>query len=84
MGRLFFNGKHNVTHPTTWKWGDRRGRAWTEDEVTEARFMRHCGMKDRAIGDVLKRSTKSVRGKIGYVATRKYTKSFKQAPRLAA
>lgn len=44
----------------------RRGRLWTEDEVICAKFLRHCGMADKDIGEILGgRSAASVAGKIG-------------------
>jgi hypothetical protein len=59
------------THPTQWDWGQRRGAPWTDDDVVCALFMRHCGLKDPAIAEVLHRSEKSIRAKIGYVPNRK-------------
>lgn len=80
MGKTFYNGQGlNLSHPTKWKWGARRGRPWSDSDVECAKFLRHCGMKDAAIGKELGRSEKSVRHKIGYVATRKYTKSYRMA-----
>lgn len=58
-------------HPTTWDWGERRGRPWTDDDVMYARFMRDWGLSDVTIAEVLNRSEKSIRAKIGYVPNRK-------------
>jgi hypothetical protein len=47
-------------------WGNRRGRLWTADDVAVAKFLRHCGMDDEAIGKLLDRTPGAVIGKIGY------------------
>lgn len=54
--------------PTEYQWGARKGRAWAEDEEVCARFLRHCGLTNKDIGQILHRSTASVDGKIGYRA----------------
>ena len=62
-----FNGRgRKETHPTKWKWGRRRGRPWTDDEVIEAKFLRHLGMTGEQIGAVLGRSKQAVDAKINY------------------
>ncbi len=37
-----------------------------------ARFLRHCGMTDDAIGEILDRSNRSVEAKIGYQRHREH------------
>ena len=64
------------THPTKYKWGLRHGAPWPDDDVVCARFLRHCGMNDEAIGAVFGRSKRSVRHKIG--PARKHGKRFFQ------
>ena len=71
-------------HPTKIKWGSRRGRPWTDDDVTCAQFLRHCGLADADIGEVLNRSAASVTGKIGYFTDMPYFKSHEAARPLAA
>lgn len=75
--RRIFNGRgRKQTSPTTWKWGRRRGRPWTEDEVIEAKFMRHLGLTGEQIGAVLGRSKQAVDAKINY---QPYRKKYKLA-----
>ena len=75
MGVQFYNGQNfKHTHPVTWKWGARRGRPWTDDDYICAKWLRHLGLHDVAIGEVLGRSQKSIRAKIGYVPNRKMPK----------
>lgn len=58
-----------MKHPTEYRWGSRRGKPWTDDEVVIARFLRFCGLDSEQIGAILGRSALSVDGKIGYQAT---------------
>lgn len=53
-------------------WGRKRGKPWTESDVECALFLRHCGLTNKDIGRVLKRSTPSIDGKIGYVGHQPY------------
>lgn len=59
-------------HPTRWNWGQRRGRPWTTSDVECARFLRHCGLTDKDIGEVLKRTEAAIIAKIGYAGSQPY------------
>ena len=62
-------------HPILWNWGKRRGRVWTDSDVECARFLRHCDLTNKDIGEILKRSTASIDAKIGYVGQQPYVSS---------
>lgn len=71
-------------HPTLWAWGSRRGRPWTSDDETCAKFLRHCGMTDEDIGEILNRSARSIEYKIGYERDREHVVIYQAArPALA-
>jgi hypothetical protein len=48
-------------------WGNRRGRPWGQEEITQAVTMRLSGHSNAEIAAELGRTLRSVEGKIGYV-----------------
>lgn len=76
--------KRTQKHPLLWDWGLRRGRPWHDDDETCARFLRHCGLTDSDIGQILKRSARSVEAKIGYQRDREYVVIYEAARSAAA
>lgn len=77
MGKIFFNGQGlKLRHPTEWNWGRRRGKPWTCSDEECARFLRHCGLTDKDIAEILGRTVASVIGKIGYVGKQPYVKHY--------
>lgn len=65
-------------------WGNRRGRPWADDDEICARFLRHCGLTDADIGQILKRSARSVEAKIGYQRDREHVVIYEGARPAAA
>lgn len=76
---LWANSEWRAAH-----WGNRRGRPWAADDETCARFLRHCGLTDTDIGQILRRTARSVEAKIGYQREREYAVIYEAARSTAA